>query len=59
LRRLDSLLLRVAAEARVPGGHALTVDREVFAERVTAAIEAEPAIEIRREEATTIPEGSW
>jgi methylenetetrahydrofolate--tRNA-(uracil-5-)-methyltransferase len=57
LRRLDSLLLRVAAEARVPGGHALTVDREVFAERVTAAIEAEPAIEIRREEATTIPEG--
>src|SRR5208283_3131673 len=57
LRRLDSLLLRAAAEARVPGGHALTVDREIFAERVTAAIEAEPAIEIRREEVTAIPDG--
>ncbi len=33
LRRLDSLLLRVAQMARVPGGQALTVDREVFAQR--------------------------
>ena len=28
LRRLDSLLLRCGRTARVPGGHALTVDRE-------------------------------
>ena len=28
LRRLDSLLLAAAQKARVPGGHALTVDRE-------------------------------
>ncbi len=50
LRRLDSMLMRVAAEARVPGGQALTVDREVFAERTTDLIEAHPLIEIRREE---------
>ncbi len=50
LRRLDSLLLRSAAKARVPGGHALTVDREVFAAEVTNAIETHPKIQIRREE---------
>lgn len=57
LRRLGSLLLTIAAETRVPAGHALTVDREAFAARATAAIEAEPRIEVRREEAVSIPEG--
>ncbi len=56
LRRLDSLLLRVAQAARVPGGHALTVDRDVFAAGVTAAIGAEPLIELRRGEVAAIPE---
>ncbi len=57
LRRLDSLLLRAAATARVPGGHALTVDRDVFATEVTAAMERlAPQIEVRREEITRIPE---
>jgi methylenetetrahydrofolate--tRNA-(uracil-5-)-methyltransferase len=55
LRRLDSLALRAAAEARVPGGHALTVDRERFAAFITAAIEDEPLIELRREEVRAIP----
>jgi methylenetetrahydrofolate--tRNA-(uracil-5-)-methyltransferase len=55
LRRLGSLLLDVAARARVPGGQALTVDREAFASEVTAAIAAEPLIEVRREEVTAIP----
>lgn len=50
LRQLDSLLLRAAATARVPGGQALTVDRNVFAAEVTAAIESHPRIEVRREE---------
>ncbi len=54
LRRLDSLLLARAQKARVPGGHALTVDREVFAREVTDAIESNPRIELRREEAATI-----
>ena len=56
LRRLDSLLLRVAQQARVPGGHALTVDRDVFAQEATRAIEANPRIELRREEITSIPD---
>jgi methylenetetrahydrofolate--tRNA-(uracil-5-)-methyltransferase len=57
LRRLDSLLLRAAETARVPGGHALTVDRDVFAREVTEAIASEPRIELRREEVTQIPDG--
>jgi methylenetetrahydrofolate--tRNA-(uracil-5-)-methyltransferase len=54
LRRLDSLLIRVAHRARVPGGHALTVDRDAFATQVTEAIESQPLIELRREEVTAI-----
>ena len=54
LRRLDSLLMRAANEARVPGGQALTVDRVGFAEAVSTAIGAHPLIEIRREEVTSI-----
>src|SRR5438876_270145 len=56
LRRLDSLLLRAAETARVPGGHALTVDRVLFSQEVTRAIADEPLIELRREEAQAIPE---
>jgi methylenetetrahydrofolate--tRNA-(uracil-5-)-methyltransferase len=56
LRKLDSLLVHVAQLARVPGGHALTVDREVFAQEVSRAIEENPRIELRRQESTTIPE---
>jgi len=55
LRRLDSLLLRAADEARVPGGQALTVDRTVFAEAIESAIEAEPLIQLRREEVDSLP----
>jgi methylenetetrahydrofolate--tRNA-(uracil-5-)-methyltransferase len=54
LRQLDSLLLRAAAESRVPGGQALTVDREVFAAVVTTAIESHPRIQLRREEFTRL-----
>ena len=56
LRRLDSLLLQAAQKARVPGGHALTVDRGLFAQEVTAAISAEPRIDLRRDEVTTLTE---
>jgi methylenetetrahydrofolate--tRNA-(uracil-5-)-methyltransferase len=60
LRRLDSLLLRCAMTARVPGGHALTVDRDLFAQEVTAAIEGEPRIELRRDEITALdPDAIW
>jgi methylenetetrahydrofolate--tRNA-(uracil-5-)-methyltransferase len=52
LRRLDSLLLQAAQRTRVPGGHALTVDRDLFAEEVTRAIASEPLIDLRRDEVT-------
>jgi methylenetetrahydrofolate--tRNA-(uracil-5-)-methyltransferase len=56
LRRMGSLSMRIAAESRVPAGHALTVDREAFAARMQAAIEAEPLIDVAREEAASLPE---
>ena len=61
LRRLGSLLIgQIAPRARVPAGHALTVDREIFASETTSAIESEPAIELRREEVTTLdPSKIW
>ena len=61
LRKLSSLLIGdIAPRARVPAGHALSVDREIFAAEITRAIEAEPNIEIRREEITTLdPTHIW
>src|SRR6266567_1048093 len=50
LRRGGSLLMRLADAAAVPGGMALAVDRERFAQSVTEAIEQHPCIELRREE---------
>ena len=50
LRRAGSLLMRVAGECAVPGGAALAVDRERFAEGVTAAVAGHPLITLRREE---------
>ena len=56
LRRLGCGLLQAAQTARVPGGQALTVDREVFAREITRAITGSPLIELRREEVLAIPE---
>jgi methylenetetrahydrofolate--tRNA-(uracil-5-)-methyltransferase len=55
LRRAGSLLLRCADDCVVPGGAALAVDRERFAQAVTAAVENHQLIEIRREEFCEIP----
>jgi methylenetetrahydrofolate--tRNA-(uracil-5-)-methyltransferase len=55
LRQLGSLVLRAAETARVPGGQALTVDRDVFSEEVTRAVASHPRIEIRREEVREVP----
>ena len=46
LRRLDSLLIKIADETQVPAGQALAVDREVFSSRVTEEIENNPLIEV-------------
>ena len=46
LRKLDSLLIRVADETKVPAGQALAVDRDLFAKRVTDEISQNPLIEV-------------
>jgi len=50
LRYLDSLLIKIADETKVPAGQALAVDREIFAKRVTDEIKNNPLIEIIYEE---------
>jgi methylenetetrahydrofolate--tRNA-(uracil-5-)-methyltransferase len=57
MRRLGSLIIACAEAAAVPAGAALAVDREVFAEAVTAHIAQHPNIELRRQEVTRIPDG--
>lgn len=56
MRRAGGVLMRLAEDAAVPAGGALAVDRDAFSALVTAAIEAEPLIEIVREEMTSLPE---
>ncbi len=56
LRRGESLVMEVAAATRVPAGAALAVDRQNFAEQITKRIEAEPRIQLIREESTSVPE---
>ena len=55
MRRLDSLVMRVADATRVPAGGALAVDRERFANGITEALGAEPLVAIHREEVARIP----
>lgn len=57
LEQMDSALLRMARESAVPAGGALAVNREQFSGLVTEAVMTEPAIELVREEVTTLPEG--
>ncbi len=57
MEHFDSLIIASARAAAVPAGGALAVDRELFAKRVTGAIEAHPLIEIRRREVVEIPVG--
>jgi len=50
LRKLDSLLIKIADKTSVPAGQALAVDRDVFSAEVTKVLEQEPLIEIIHEE---------
>ncbi|HYP13134.1 MAG TPA: methylenetetrahydrofolate--tRNA-(uracil(54)-C(5))-methyltransferase (FADH(2)-oxidizing) TrmFO, partial [Bryobacteraceae bacterium] len=58
LRQLDSLAMKAAAQARVPGGHALTVDRNVFSQAITETVSAHSRIQVQRDEVTTIPDNA-
>lgn len=58
LRRFDSIVIKTAEEASIPGGKALVVDREQFAARLTRKIEDDPRIRVIRREVTGIPDGA-
>jgi methylenetetrahydrofolate--tRNA-(uracil-5-)-methyltransferase len=56
MRRLDSLVVRVADAVRVPAGSALAVDRDLFARRMTEEVEALPGVRLHREEVASLPD---
>jgi len=56
MRRLGSLVVRVADAVRVPAGSALAVDRGLFARRMTEAVESLPGVRINRREVLRIPD---
>lgn len=58
LRRLDSLLIKIADETQVPAGQALAVDREMFSKRVTEEIEDNPLIEVIHKEVESVDSAS-
>lgn len=55
MRRLNSLIIRVADEVALPAGQALAVDRELFAEKITNTLLGFQGFHLIREEMQTIP----
>ena len=55
MRRLGSIIIQAAEEARVPGGAALAVDRAVFSAAVQQRVTAHPNITLVRGEVTALP----
>ena len=55
---LGGELIKIAYECQVPAGSALAIDRELFSQKVTEKIEAEPNITLIKEELTEIHEGN-
>jgi methylenetetrahydrofolate--tRNA-(uracil-5-)-methyltransferase len=56
MRRMGSLVIRVADEVKVPAGSALAVDRGLFSRRITEAVEALPQVHLHRAEKARIPD---
>lgn len=60
MRAADGLIMAMADKHKLPAGGALAVDRDPFAESVTAAISAHPRITVQYDEITSLPEdGHW
>jgi methylenetetrahydrofolate--tRNA-(uracil-5-)-methyltransferase len=55
MRRLNSLIIRVADEVRVPAGSAVAVDRDQFSQRITRTLQEHPNVRILHEEIKDIP----
>jgi methylenetetrahydrofolate--tRNA-(uracil-5-)-methyltransferase len=55
MRAMGSVILQAADDARVPGGSALAVDRDLFSAGVHERVSTHPRIRIVREEIATLP----
>ncbi len=55
IARLDSLLMKAASFSSVPGGNALTVDRDLFAEHIHKTLLSFPSFHLVKEEVTSLP----
>jgi methylenetetrahydrofolate--tRNA-(uracil-5-)-methyltransferase len=60
MRAAGGLIMEMAHRHRLPAGGALAVDRDPFAESVTAALRSHPLISVTDEEVTALPtSGHW
>ena len=60
MRAANGLIMQMAQKHRLPAGGALAVDRDPFAESVTAALMAHPNVTVEYDEITALPEhGHW
>ena len=60
MMQANGLIMKTAYQHRLPAGGALAVDRDPFAESVTAALKAHPNITVSYEEVTALPDdGHW
>lgn len=60
MRAANGLIMAMAHKHRLPAGGALAVDRDPFAESVTAALKALPNVSVEYGEITELPsEGTW
>ncbi len=59
MRKCNSLIMREGDNAAVPAGGALAVDRDIFSQNVTEALENHPNIKIERGEVKGLPPQAW
>ncbi|KQQ91206.1 methylenetetrahydrofolate--tRNA-(uracil(54)-C(5))-methyltransferase (FADH(2)-oxidizing) TrmFO [Aureimonas sp. Leaf324] len=59
MRLAGSLIMRCADANQVPAGGALAVDRDGFAQAVTATLAAHPFVSVVREEIAALPPADW
>jgi len=59
MRRAGGLIIAAADANALPAGGALAVDRERFAEAVTAQLRAHPLIRLERGEVAGLPPEDW
>jgi len=57
MRKMDSITMKAALAAEVPSGNALSVDRDQFAQLITAELRSYPNLIVHLKEVEKIPEG--